>query len=75
MTEKWMPISTAPVASANEVPSYYRFKCLLAQNGRVFQGYAEYTLKQKKLAWRDATLNGTTCAPTHWMPIPEPPYD
>jgi hypothetical protein len=71
---EWQPIDTAPVAKlTDDLPIYYRFNCLLSKGSRVFQGHAEYTYKKKKLVWKDDSLYGRSCEPTHWMPLPEPP--
>ena len=71
---EWQPIETAPVSPlTDDLPCYYRFTCLLSEDGRVFEGYAEYTFKKKKLVWKNAALFGRSCEPTHWMPLPDPP--
>lgn len=72
----WLPVETAPVkALTDDLPSYYRFKCLLLERGEVFQGYAQYTHKKKILVWKNAALYDRSCTPTHWQPLPAPPSD
>lgn len=70
----WQPIETAPVPPWTEtLPSYYRFSCLLTERGSVFEGFAEYTFKRRQLVWKNASLYGRSCNPTHWTPLPAPP--
>lgn len=65
----WQPIETAPIKPADEVTSYYRFRCLLqSEGGWVGEGFGEYTHHKRKLVWKQAS--GHACHPTHWQFLP-----
>lgn len=66
---EWQEISTAPVKPVEEVPGYYRFRCLLQdERGYVQEGYAMYTHAKKQLTWMGA--NDRKVHPVYWMPLP-----
>jgi len=77
----WQPIDTAPVEPWDNVPSYYRFKCLLqipsghpGNPPEVCEGEAYYTTKPRHperriLRWRNQR---GMCFPKYWMPLPAP---
>jgi hypothetical protein len=54
----WQPIETAPKDGT---------WLLMADEATIFLGCYRYNLKQ----W---VMNGWCVAPTHWMPLPKPPY-
>lgn len=73
----WQPIDTAPVEPWDNVPPYYRFRCLLQLKNytadvSVVEGEAYYiapprSKEQRLLRWRS---NGRQCFPKYWMPLP-----
>jgi hypothetical protein len=73
----WQPIETAPVAPwTPELPSYYRFRCILQVKPTWVQEGEGYWIVPHRGKDRTPQLRWRThlgmCQPTHFMPLPAP---
>ena len=72
---EWQPIETAP-KDGTEILLLKEIRWVNgdSKDGRIGNGYwiAPYWFEQKTEIWR-SRIDTWIDAPTHWMPLPEPP--
>jgi hypothetical protein len=81
---EWRPIAEAEASfpPPSEVPSYWRFPCLLQnERGSVGEGFAAYVgnFRREKgnnkppfIRWYSAAFGRVEPRPKYWMSLPEP---